>query len=254
MIFHPTANLQRRLSPIQTRKTREIPVVGNPRATVFNGERREPGVCHPRSPCPRLGADSLEYRPVPLTRRDDLRVASAKKPVAKREGFVERGRLRADPRVGRNSNKGAECERRNAVAASIKHHTFEPRLTDAVLGRIWPERVDQDIDVGEDQEERRSDAISSNSSRRFKSSQLSPGVRPPLAELTGSGVRSSGGEGERSLTTRRRPSSMRDVSERPSEAALCLARMTRSAGRRTVVLFFIYLFWKATQFKAKNAP
>ena len=77
---------------------------------------------------------------------------------------------------------------------------------------------------------------SSRSCNAALSSRSIPGIRPPLAELTGGRTRGAPRTPEVSLTTRRSPSSMRAVSEHPWAAALRLARAMSSSGSRIVVL------------------
>src|SRR5712691_213400 len=62
-----------------------------------------------------------------------------------------------------------------------------------------------------------------------------PGISPPAALLTRGRTRFFLAAFLGSVTTIRNPSSIRDVSVRPSAAALRLARLSRSSGRRTVV-------------------
>src|SRR5271155_2858849 len=61
------------------------------------------------------------------------------------------------------------------------------------------------------------------------------GIRPPFAALTRGKVLATGFAVCLSSITRRNPSSINAVSERPSSAALRLALRIRSVGRRTVV-------------------
>ena len=63
----------------------------------------------------------------------------------------------------------------------------------------------------------------------------SPGIGPPVALLTRGRTRLSRARFLFSVTTNRRPSSIKEVSVRPSAAALRLAQLRRSSGSRTVV-------------------
>jgi hypothetical protein len=139
-----------------------------------------------------------------------------------------------DPRIGRDSRHSAQNKRRQAEANFAHNDAFEPRPAQCMARRVSAEGVNQYVDVGQDHRSRCAVSTSSMACSEALSSRSMPGIRPPCARLTGGKTRCVTAEG-RSFTTRRRPSSMRAVNERPSANALRLARRIRSSGRRTVV-------------------
>lgn len=206
---------------------------------MLDRQRREPCVGDARPADPRFEADSRENRPVTRTGAHRLAMRLSEQIVAERENLLDRAGLSEYARIGRNPRHRAQRQGRHAKAPVPKDDPVEPAFADRVARRIGAKRVDQHIDVRQDHGRRPAASRSSISSSAAESSRLTPGLSPPVAELTGGGTRLVRAAGARSARTRRRPSSIRAVSERPSASALRLARLTRSSGRRTVVLSVI---------------
>ena len=225
----------RRLPPTQSAKLGKVAVIRDPNAGMFNGERRKPSVRNLRASNLRFAAQSLENRPMPLTRLDDLAMRLTQQIIAKGENTLDWTGMKVGARIGRNPHHRAQHQRGKAEPGLVANNAVEPRLAYRVARRVRTECMDQYVDVGEDQGNRRTYARSSISCKADESSMSTPGSKPPVAVQTGGSTRSAGSAVRLSLTTRRKPSSISAVSERPSAAALRLARKMRSAGSRTVV-------------------
>src|SRR4051812_15691292 len=175
---------------------------------------------------------------------DDLTMRLAEKRVAEAERLLRRARIRKDAAVGRDAHDGAQHGRRDAEAGIARDHCLPPRTADGVVVIVGAEGVDQDIDVRQDHLKRFMRFMESRSSRPWISEnrvRSMPGRNPPVVLLIGGmtrfvlpGLRSS-------VVTSRKPSSISEVSVRPSDAALRLAREIRSSGRRMVVRSVICL-------------
>ncbi len=206
---------------------------------MLDRQRRKPCVRDARPADPRFDADSRENRPVTRAGAHRLAMRLSEQIVAERENLLDRAGLSEYARIGRNPCDRAQRQRRHSKAPVPKDDGVEPGFADGVARRIGSKGVDQHIDVRQDHRRRPAASRSSISSNAAESSRLTPGLNPPVAELTGGRTRLVRAAGARSARTRRRPSSIRAVSERPSASAFRRARLTRSSGRRTVVLSVI---------------
>src|SRR5712691_9739 len=224
--------------PFQSRESRVIAIKCDPLAAPLDGEGGVPGVGDTGSADVGLNAESLEDIPVPLTRLHDLAMWLFPKTLAESEHLLESARCAVGARIRGDANHRAQRQRRNAEAGIAVDDAGEPRMTECVLRHVLPKRIDEDIHVRQDHLKcfiRSTYSRSSNSSSAENLVISIPGIGPPVALLTGSGPPFFFKPFLGSATTIRSPSSIRDVRVRPSAAALRLARVSRSWGRRTVV-------------------
>src|SRR5262249_40986005 len=145
-------------------------------------------------------------------------------------------------RIGRNAHHCAQNQGRNAESGFTRNHADEPGTRDRMLRKVATEGVYQDVDVRQDHFSRFIRSTyprSSISCSPEKSVRSIPGMGPPVALLMGGITRFIFPDFLLSLTTNLSPSSISDVSVRPSAVALRLARINSSLGRRTVVRSFI---------------
>src|SRR5215216_918390 len=167
-----------------------------------------------------------------------LAVGLRKQIFAKPKRLLERARRPVRARIGGNSNHGGQCQGRQAKLGIALHDLGEPRAAYRVLRHVFAKGIDKDIYIRQDHLKRfiRSTySKSSNSWSADMSVRSIPGIGPPLALLTRGRVRFVFAIFRLPATTIRSPSSIRDVNVRPSAAALRLARLSRSSGRRMVV-------------------
>lgn len=71
--------------------------------------------------------------------------------IRKRERGRNGARLVKDLGVGGNADEPAQRELGNAVRLVAVDHVFQPGAISGMIRRVFPVRVDQDVDVGEDQ-------------------------------------------------------------------------------------------------------
>jgi len=202
---------------------------------MFDRERGEPRIGNARSASVCIDAQALENCPMPLTWLHDLAMRLLQQVLAKAKRVIEGTRLPVYARICRNANKCAQSKRRHAKARFACDHGIKPGFANGMMRSVPAKCVNKDVHVWQDHRSRRINSISSISCRPAESLRSMPGIRPPVAVLTRGIVRLTLVAEPRSSRTRRNPSSISDVNERPSTAALRLARLTNSSGRRTVV-------------------
>ena len=168
----------RRLPPTQSGKLGKVAVVGDPNAGMFNGERSKPSVRNLRASNLRFAAQSLENRPMPLTRLDDLAMRLTQQIIAKGENTLDWTGMNVGARIGRNPHRRAQHKRGKAEPGLPVNNAVEPRLAYRVARRVRTECMDQYVDVGEDQGNRRTYARSSISVRPIPMAANRGGSRP----------------------------------------------------------------------------
>ena len=228
--------LRARRPPIDFWKSRIVPIVGDPDATVLNCKRCEPCVGNTGSANIRPETNAREERPMPRSWAHDLTMRLVEQTIAKSESLADGTWLPEDARIGCNARHRAQRQRRNPELDVAQNDPVEPRLADRMAARIGSKRVNQHVDIRKDHWSRPAASRSSSSCNAAELSRSIPGISPPLAELTGGRTGFLRAAGPSSPRTLRKPSSIRAVSERPSASAFFLARRTRSSGNRTVVL------------------
>src|SRR5215216_6182987 len=163
--------------------------------------------------------------------------------LAEPEHLLDRARHSVDTRVGRDPNDCAQHKWRQAKTGIMPHDIGEPRSAHPMLRHILAKGVNQDIHVRQNHRKCFIRATSSRSSNSWRPEMLvtsTPGIRPPPALLMRGRMRFFGAF-RLVASTIRKPSSISEVSVRPSAAALRLARLSTSSGRRTVVRSVICL-------------
>ena len=235
--------LRARHPPIEFWKPRIVTIVGDPDATVLNCKRCEPCLGNTGSANIRPETNAHEDRPMPRSWAHDLTMRLFEQTIAKSESLADGTWLPEDARIGCNARHRAQRQRRNPKLGVPQNDPVEPRLADRIAARIGSKRVDQHVDVRKGHWSRPAASRSSSSCNAAESSRSIPGVRPPLAELTGGRTRFLRAASPSSPRTLRKPSSMRAVSDRRSARACRLARLTRSSGNRTVVLCICHDRW-----------
>src|SRR5205085_8536304 len=165
--------------------------------------------------------------PVPLARLDQLAMRLPEQVLAEAERLIERTRIRIGTGVGGDPHQSAQRERRDTKPRVCVHDVIEPASADGMLRYFGTKCVDEDVDVRQDHLKcfmRSMYSRSSISCSAAESEMSMPGNGPPTAELVRGITRLFSGWRAASLTTSRSPSSISDVSVRPSAAALRLAR------------------------------
>src|SRR5580704_2271232 len=142
--------------------------------------------------------------------------------VAKSENLLERTRLFKDTRIGRDPRHGAQRQWRQAELRVSQDNLVEPWFANKVARGIGSKSVDQHIDVRQDHRFRPAASRSSISCNAAVSWRSTPGISPPVALLTGGRTRFGPAAGVRSARTRRSPSWIKAVRERPSASAFRL--------------------------------
>src|ERR1700720_1184985 len=174
-----------------------------------------------------------------LTGFDDLAIGVGAEIVAKLERLLKPARVGKRASVGRDPDDRGESHRRHAKSRIAGEDRGQPAAADHVVRRIGPKGVDEWVYVRQDHSKRFMRSTYSRSSnsctKEDRSSQLIPGLRPPLALLTGGSLCFTDLDLFFSEPTNLRPCSINDVSVRPSAAALRLARVNSSSGNRIVV-------------------
>jgi hypothetical protein len=226
---------QRRLSPIKFRKPRIVAIVGDPDAAVLDCKRGEPRVRNARSANIRIETDAGEDRPMPGSWAHGLAMRLSEQVIAKSESLGHGTRLPEDARIRYDARQRAQRQRRNSEVGVPQNDAVEPRLADRMAAGVGSKCVDQYVDIRKDHRNRPAAPRSSSSCNAAESSRSIPGMRPPLAELTGGRTGFFPAARAGSSRTLRKPSSISAVSERPCASAFLLARRTRSSGKRTVV-------------------
>src|SRR5580704_13407474 len=151
---------------------------------------------------------------MPLARLDDLAMRLSKQVVTESERLVERTRHAEHARIGGDPDNGAQHRGREAEASVARYDIDQPGAADRVLWRVLAKGIDEDVDVRQDhlfRPVRGAYAWSSISCRPDRSFRSIPGIRPPRALLT-RGMPRSGRCFAGPATTRRKPSSMSEVS------------------------------------------
>src|SRR5271154_2002628 len=151
---------------------------------------------------------------MPIAGLDDRAMRLAEKIVAIAERLLQRTGLDEGAGIGRYANDSAQRQRRNAETGFAKHDPIEPSLAERMERRVFAKSVNEDIHVGQDQKNRRTYSRSSDS-RETGSSRSIPGIRPPFAALTRGTILAEDRVARLSSTTRRKPSSIKAVSDRP---------------------------------------
>lgn len=166
-----------------------------------------------------------------LAWRDDGSIGLLENYATELKHFRCSARMAKNARVGAYAHDTCQYLRRNAEWRRSVQDVLEPRLVTRMIVRVWPKRVDQDVDVRKYQ---RRPSIRSRSSALL--SRSIPGQVPPPARLTGNdtGGRSGFFIGRRKASLS--PCSMRAVKVTPRAAASRRARSSRAGSRRTVVL------------------
>ena len=133
--------------------------------------------------------------------------------------------------MGAYTDHTSEYLRGDAVSGRSIDRRFEPRLVPRMIFGVRTKRVNQYVDVTEDQ------SRPSNRSRRLALSfRSTPALMPPPARHSGSVIvaRSDRFSGLRRASCN--PCSIRDVSVTPRRSASCRARSRRRSSSLTVVL------------------
>jgi len=139
-------------------------------------------------------------------------------------------RLREDPRMCADSNHARQHLRSDPIRGRPVNDAIEPASVASVIGAIRAKRVDENVNVGQDQAR-----SSIRSSMAALLSRSTPGSVPPRARDTGNrtGCFCSRGSGLRSTSSR--PCSRSAVSVMPRRAASLRARSRSASLSRTVV-------------------
>lgn len=116
---------------------------------MFDRERRKPGVGDTRPGGLGLEAQTPEYGPMVRAGLNDAAVRLTKKFVAKSEPFLQRARGSGKAAIARDPNQRRKRKRRHAEGGLSFNNALKPRPRDAMVRRIRPESVDQDVDVGQ---------------------------------------------------------------------------------------------------------
>src|ERR1700730_1831616 len=233
---------QGRRLPLQSGKAGVITIIGDPLATPLDRESREPRVTYPRALYIRFQTEAFENFPMAFTWFNDLAVRLPDQAFTKRKSLVDRARHPVRARIGSDANHCAQHQWRNAEPGIARDRAPKPGPRESMWRNVVREGVDQDVDVRQNHLKRFMRSTYSRSSiscNAEKSMRSIPSIGPPVALLTGGITRFIFSDFLLLFTRSLRPSSISDVSVRPSAAALRLARIKSSLGRRTVVRSFI---------------
>src|SRR5262249_43227801 len=162
----------------------------------------------------------------------------AQEVFAKAECFLDRAGSLIGARIGGDTDEGGQYHRRYPKTSVALDDAVEPGSAHCVLWHVAPKRINQDVDVRQDHLNRFIRSTYSRSSiscSADRSGRSIPGIGPPVALLMRGRVRFAFAACRSSATIIRRPSSISEVRVRPSAAALRLARLSNSSGRRIVV-------------------
>ena len=223
-------NSERR-PPGKSGKARIVSVGGDPIAARLYRQGGEPCVLGEIACCLRSAAEIFEYQPVSGAGRRNSCVRLFQQDSAKRKRVGLRTRARKNARVGADSHDAREHLWCDPVCGGAVDHGLEPLFVFLVVLGVRSKRVDQDVDVREDQSR-----SSMRSNRLALSLRSTPGSVPPPAWHSGSetGRRSARFRGRRSTSSR--PCSMSEVRVVLRLAASSRARASRASSKRTVVL------------------
>lgn len=219
------------MSPAETRKTREVPVSGDPLTAGLDGQGRQVSVGDDIPLRPGLPAQLLEDVPMASPWGDDHRVRSGTQRVGEREHPVdgrwwrEHSRMRGDP------HEAAQDDLRETERLGRCDGRLQPAAVAVMVGGACMEGIDQDIDVRQDQRS----VPSMRSSNAAESSRSTPG-RSLLPAKTGSLAARCRGRRSRLASDSRTASSMTEFSVLPERAASTFSRASSSSSSRMVVL------------------
>ena len=150
---------------------------------MLDGERGEPGVRNTGPADSRFKANSPEDRPMPFGWVNGLTMRLAEQVVAKTEDLFDGAWMHERPAIGGYPNDRAQHRRRNTEPGIATHNSIQPGLTDLMIRRILAERMNEDVDIGQDHRRRRAYSRSSMSCKAAELLRSTPGIKPPVATL-----------------------------------------------------------------------
>ena len=212
----PRRNSYDGVPPVQSRETRVVAIKGDPATATLDGQGSEPSVGDARPPCSCRNAQPREDRPMPLAGLHDFAVRLVQKVVTVGQGFADLTRMFEDPGIGHDPH----------------HRTLRAvtRRTARRQGSTCPARACRWHALPCQFEKRRSAhwrrSVSLEPRNPFKVLRLVLGGGLAQIDPQALGGRLTAEDrvrfrsGTPTFTTRRNPSSIKAVSERPSEAAL----------------------------------
>jgi hypothetical protein len=125
-----------RQAPSKPGESGGIPVEGNPFTAGLNGQRRKPCIRHQIAASIRFPAQTREDLPMPLPGLDDYTMGLSKQNAAEPQYFFQAAWVHKNFRVGRDSDKTAQDQRRHAVTSFAVYRTIEPCTADRMVGGI----------------------------------------------------------------------------------------------------------------------
>ena len=239
--------LRARHPPIEFWKPRIVPIVGDPDATVLNCKRCEPCLGNTGPANIRPETNAHEDRPMPRSWAHDLTMRLFEQTIAKSESLADGTWLPEDARIGCNARHRAQRQRRNPKLGVPQNDPVEPRLADRMAARIGSKRVDQHVDVrkGHWSSSGRVQIFQLLQRRRVVEIDSRRQAAPRRAHRREDALPSSG---RPELTEDLAQTVLDESGERTSlRQSFSLARLTRSSGNRTVVLWpyvMTYIPWR----------
>jgi len=217
------------MTPAQALEATEIPIRRDPLAARLDREGREIGVRDEIPTRSRLAAEAAEDRPMTVARSHQHTVRLTSDLIRECQGIFERTGICKDLRVSHDPHETAEDQFRHAIGKVIVEHLPQPTGTYRVMPGILAVRVDEDVDVGQNQ---RDDSMTS--SNAAESSRSTPGRTPrPPTVLSFTALRLPLGRAGARVC--RSASSTTAVKVRPVSAARRLAAAMSRSSRRMVV-------------------
>jgi hypothetical protein len=222
-------------APVEPFKACVVSIQGYPFATRFNCQGSKPGVRHKVAPSVSIQTEASEDVPVTVAWLDSETNRLLEEEAAEVYDLIQGAGLSEDSRMSRDADYITQYLRRDSVTGVSIDNAFKPGPTESMIIGVLAESVYEDIDVWKNH------GLDISSSRSLDRLRSIPGKTPPVAFETGSWMlllrRVSGAE-----RTTRRPSSISEVSVRPSSAARFLARLSRLSRSLTVVLICLSIY------------
>src|SRR5262249_6531566 len=128
-----------------------VAIIGDPGAAMLYGKGCEPGIRDSRPAGFRIDAKTREYLPMTFGRLHDLGMRLAHEIVAEGESFLDGRGVIENFRIGRDPNDCAQDQGRYAKIGIADYDGIQPGLADVMMRRIPAERINQDIDIRQDQ-------------------------------------------------------------------------------------------------------
>ena len=143
--------LLERVTPTQSVEAAEIPVRRDPLASGFDRHCRKVCVRHDVSSRADFRAQAAKEIPVARARLHAQAVRRIAKLIGKYERVGERAWFLEDLGVSHDADEPAQHELGNSVCLVTIDHALQPVTVGGVIRRVLPVRIDEDVDVGEDQ-------------------------------------------------------------------------------------------------------